>query len=53
MKSTPFAKATGPELEENRRALRAMRGLGLALLLAVFCFGLYCGLFMAWRVFGW
>jgi len=48
----PFEKATGVELEENRRALRTMRGLAVGFLLAVFCLGVYFGLFVAWRVFG-
>lgn len=50
--STGSGRASGLELEENRRVLRMMRGLAAAFCLVLFCLGVYIGLFIAYRVYG-
>lgn len=49
----PFAPATGVELEENSRALTrraVIVWVGVAILVLVFCVGVYFGLFVGMRI---
>ena len=46
-----FNKPSGAELEENRRAIRAVRGLGCFLLLALLAMCFYFGLYVGWLSF--
>lgn len=52
MKRTPFARATGAELDENIRALRRMRVIVWVFVLGALCLGIYIGLFIAYRIYG-
>lgn len=48
-----FQRARGAELEENRRALRRMRVVVWMFAGGLLCLGVYLGLFVGWRAFGW